>query len=291
MCKLCSKRCSTSEDNVEQILELLEDDDEEEEDETPEEHAAWKARHERTIEHAPASGSSTTKRRSRQANRPSSRAVLPAPLVERDRAGGGDVQRLAPRSESALPGRARPRSAAPPARRRAGRRLRRRDRTLPSGSPPCATSATRFPARLVEREQGHAPDRAGRGAQRLRAGRVGAALRERDGGTERVGGADQRADVPGIGDPPERQRHRPRLGRRQVVAPVDADHARRMGRGRDLGEQLRLDVLARNEQLDRLGGRRLDEILALADEQPELVAPAPLVQLADELQLLVVAGA
>ena len=58
---------------------------------------------------------------------------------------------------------------------------------------------------------------------------------------------------------------------------------------RDLGEQPRLDVLARDEQLDRLGRRRLDEILALADEEPELVAPAPLVQLADELELLVVA--
>ena len=78
--------------------------------------------------------------------------------------------------------------------------------------------------------------------------------------------------------------------RRQVGPPVDADHARRMRRRRDLGEQRRLDVLARDEQLDRLGGRRRDEILALAGEEAELVAPAPLVQLAHELQLLVVAG-
>jgi hypothetical protein len=35
--------------------------------------------------------------------------------------------------------------------------------------------------------------------------------------------------------------------------------------------------------------RSVDEILALDDEEPELVAPAPLVQLADELELLVVA--
>jgi hypothetical protein len=32
-----------------------------------------------------------------------------------------------------------------------------------------------------------------------------------------------------------------------------------------------------------------DEILALDEEEPELVAPAALVQLADELELLVVA--
>jgi hypothetical protein len=36
--------------------------------------------------------------------------------------------------------------------------------------------------------------------------------------------------------------------------------------------------------------RGVDEILTFRDEQPELVAPAPLVQLADELELLVVAG-
>jgi hypothetical protein len=66
-----------------------------------------------------------------------------------------------------------------------------------------------------------------------------------------------------------------------------------MSECRDLGEQRRLDVLARDEQLDRLPARRaagVDEILALGDEQPELVAPAPLAQLADELELLVVAG-
>jgi hypothetical protein len=58
---------------------------------------------------------------------------------------------------------------------------------------------------------------------------------------------------------------------------------------RDLRQQPRLDVLARDEQLDRLGCRGVDEILAFAGEEFELVAPAPLVQLADEFQLLVVA--
>jgi hypothetical protein len=55
---------------------------------------------------------------------------------------------------------------------------------------------------------------------------------------------------------------------------------------RDLGQQRRLDVLSRDEQLDGLvtgRARRVDEILALGDEQAQLVAPPALVQLADEL--------
>jgi hypothetical protein len=58
---------------------------------------------------------------------------------------------------------------------------------------------------------------------------------------------------------------------------------------RDFGQERRLDVLARDEQLDRRDARGLDEILPLDDEKPELVAPAPVVELADELELLVVA--
>jgi hypothetical protein len=60
--------------------------------------------------------------------------------------------------------------------------------------------------------------------------------------------------------------------------------------GRDLGEQRRLDVLAGNEQVDRLDPGGLDEILTLRDEQLELVSPAPVMELADELEPLVVAG-
>jgi hypothetical protein len=63
---------------------------------------------------------------------------------------------------------------------------------------------------------------------------------------------------------------------------------------RDVGEQRRLDVLAGDQQLHGLEARiacGVDEILALSDEQPQLLAPAPLVQLADELELLVVARA
>jgi hypothetical protein len=67
-----------------------------------------------------------------------------------------------------------------------------------------------------------------------------------------------------------------------------------MSKRRHLREQLRLDVVAGDEQLDGLYAyrrRRVDEILTLDEEEPELVAPAALVQLADELELLVVAGA
>jgi len=90
---------------------------------------------------------------------------------------------------------------------------------------------------------------------------------------------------------PERERRRPRPAR-QVLAPVDADRARRVRERRDLGEQLRRDGLAGDEQVDRRdpgSARRVDEILALRDEQPELVAPAPVTELADELEPFVVA--
>src|SRR4029078_7700133 len=61
---------------------------------------------------------------------------------------------------------------------------------------------------------------------------------------------------------------------------------------RDLGEQGRLDVLTGDEEVDRLSrARSLDEVLALDDEQPKLVAPAPVMELADELEPLVVARA
>jgi hypothetical protein len=60
---------------------------------------------------------------------------------------------------------------------------------------------------------------------------------------------------------------------------------------RDLREQGRLNVLSCHEQLHRLdAGGRSDDVLTLRDEEPELVAPAPVVQLADELEPLVVAG-
>jgi hypothetical protein len=62
---------------------------------------------------------------------------------------------------------------------------------------------------------------------------------------------------------------------------------------RHLGEQLDRDVLSRDEQIRGLETgleARFDEILSLDREQPELVPPAPFVELADELEALVVAG-
>ena len=47
---------------------------------------------------------------------------------------------------------------------------------------------------------------------------------------------------------------------------------------RDLRQQARLDVLARTQELDRLEARivrGLNEVLALGDEQPLLLALAP----------------
>jgi len=58
---------------------------------------------------------------------------------------------------------------------------------------------------------------------------------------------------------------------------------------RDLLQERRLDVLAGDEQVDRRCARGLDEVLPLRDEQPKLVPPAPVVELADELEPLVVA--
>jgi hypothetical protein len=59
---------------------------------------------------------------------------------------------------------------------------------------------------------------------------------------------------------------------------------------RHLRQKLRRHVVACNEQIDWIGSGCDDEILAFRDEQLELVAPAPVVELADELEPLVVAG-
>ncbi len=62
----------------------------------------------------------------------------------------------------------------------------------------------------------------------------------------------------------------------------------------DCREELRLDVLTRDEQLDRLdagGGGGVDQVLALDREQPGLLPVlARLEELADEPKLLVVRG-
>ena len=141
--------------------------------------------------------------------------------------------------------------------------------------------------RIVEREQRHAEDRAGRGPERLRAEWICATLGERDCGAERVRGTQERPDVSRIGDAPECQCGLP-LFPRQRGRPEDTDDAGRMSQRRDGGEQLGLDRLARNEELDRLDpGSRcgLDEVLTLDCEEPELLAlPFLRQELPDELQ-------
>jgi hypothetical protein len=140
---------------------------------------------------------------------------------------------------------------------------------------------------VVEREQRDAVDRAGGRAQRFRAERVGAPAGEGDRGAEGVGRAQERPDIAGVDDPPERERRLARLAG-QVRAAVERDDARRVGERRDPGQQLRLDGLAGDEELDRLDSRvrgRRDEILALDGEEPELLALALLrEELAGELQ-------
>ena len=119
---------------------------------------------------------------------------------------------------------------------------------------------------------------------------IGAAVRKDDRGAEGVCRPDQRADVPRIGEAPEREGRRALLPAGEVGPPVDGDHPRRMGSACQIGEELRVDVLIGAQQVDRLGGRRLDRVLALDEEEPQLLAPAPVVQLPDDLQALVVPG-
>ena len=78
----------------------------------------------------------------------------------------------------------------------------------------------------------------------------------------------------------------------RVGAPVHGDDTRGVPERRHLAEQLRQDVLARDEQLDGLDAeaacRRLDEILALDREEPTGLAVLPRREkLPDEPELLV----
>ena len=148
------------------------------------------------------------------------------------------------------------------------------------------------PRRVAEREQRHAEDRAHRRPDRLRPSRIGAAVRQRnERRAQRVGSSDQRPDVARVADVPEGEPDG-RLAARQVAPAEDADDPRRMAERRDVGQQRRLDVFARDEQLsgfDSDAARRSNEVFALGDEEAELVPPAAVLELADELELLVVA--
>jgi len=144
-----------------------------------------------------------------------------------------------------------------------------------------------------ELDKGDAEQGAHRRTQRLWARGIGGALRQCDEGRPQgVGRPDERADVAGIRDVPQRE---PDVGQRidrQVIPPEDADHPWRVGERRHFREQCRLDVLARDQQFDRRDACSLSsgyQILTLRDEEPELVPPAAILQLADELELLVLA--
>ena len=124
-------------------------------------------------------------------------------------------------------------------------------------------------------------------------------MRERDEGRpERVGGAQQRPEVPGIRDAPEREPDRQIGPARQVRAPEDGDDPRRVGEGREARHHVGRDELRPRKALgqrrplgvdQRLHGLEsglepcFDEILALADEQPELLALTARLELPDEL--------
>ena len=57
-----------------------------------------------------------------------------------------------------------------------------------------------------------------------------------------------------------------------------------------VGEDVEPKLLAGAQQVDRLGRGRLDRVLTLDEEQSELLAPAAVVQLPNELEALVVPG-
>ena len=150
-----------------------------------------------------------------------------AQLVERDRPGHRDVQRLSPccgidactsqRSSTSggSPSRSAPRT----------KTTSPSSSSSASGVPPCGTSATRRPLGFVERQHRHAEQRAHRRAQRLRPGRIRAAARERDTGAERIRRAQQRPDVSrdrtrarARASPAARRAAGPRAGRRRSRA-------------------------------------------------------------------------
>jgi hypothetical protein len=78
-----------------------------------------------------------------------------------------------------------------------------------------------------------------------------------------------------------------RIEPRQIVAPEDGDPPRGMRQPGHRGEHLSRDVLTCNQQLDGFEpGRepRLDEVLPLDGEQPELMPLPRRRQLANQLQ-------
>ena len=108
---------------------------------------------------------------------PDASCQAPAPLVQRDRSGHRDVERLAADCgiDACTSQRSSTSGGSPRARRRGRRRSSPSSSSSGSGVPPCGTSAMRVPAGSSNSDERHAEERAHRRTQRLRAGRVGAA--------------------------------------------------------------------------------------------------------------------
>ena len=228
--------------------------------------------------------------------------TLPAApvLVERDRARHGDVQRLrapAQRDRRRL-------VAGGDDVLRQALRARRRGRSV-TGTPglelaraarrPCETSATRFPRRLVEPGQRHAEDRAGRGPQRLRARRIGATrARARPKRRTRPRSARSCPRLPGSATR-QSESDSGSTPRGSDVAPEDAHHPRRVRPSSrpSPAAPARRPRPARSSSTGSTpaSSAACDEILALDDEQPLLLALAPrLEQPVDQPQLRIGRG-
>jgi hypothetical protein len=134
------------------------------------------------------------------------------------------------------------------------------------------------------------------GACRLRReGIGGAGTQNHRGAEQRIERPDDRPDVAGIPHAVQVE-----AGGRRALRPLqgpDRDHASARPEHRDVGEQLRLDLLAfeagpRRDQdepgLDPRRQSRLEEVLTLGGEQVLTLAMLALAQFADQLQLLVV---
>ena len=159
-----------------------------------------------------------------------------------------------------------------------------------SGGPPCETSATRFPSGSSNPASGTrkiAP------AEALSAfGPVGSA-QPRDSATDAPNASAARRIVPRFPGSATRQRESERLdATRQRLEPKETHDAGRVSHRRHLREQLRLDVLSGPQHIDRLDARvvgRLDEVLALNDEEAFPLALAPRLEKAvDQAELRVV---
>ncbi len=173
-------------------------------------------------------------------------------------------------------------------------------RPLDRSKAPAAVGDQRRPRRrrLLHPAPGDrlAEDRPHARPRRLRPVRVGAAGPEHHGAAaQRVGGADDRADVAGVGDTVQVE-----TGGLDPLRPAlrpDRDRPRSRTQRGDLRQQLGVDLLAteptagggeHEARLDACAEPGLDQVLALGDEQPLALAVLALAQLADQLQLLVV---